>query len=139
MVMKTLDEEMGMDADRHFEDEVKRVWGWEMLVDLEGCERIGREHEENVRRLLTTLPPAIGMQCVGAPMLHFYGKGAEREGWTVFQMIDTSSITGHFMPATGKGCLNVFSCEEFEPSVVELVVRQYLSPSMLDWALVPRG
>lgn len=128
-----------VDAAAELAAEAATTWGWEMLMDMTGCEPSLLRERNNMASFLRTLVAAIGMRPVGPPVLDWFGEGPEHEGWTVYQRIETSSIVGHFMPATRRGFLNVFSCREFDPAVAELVVRQYLRPKVVDWALVPRG
>ena len=52
----------------------------------------------------------------------------ECSGWSVVQLIYTSSITCHFADDSGDFYLDVFSCKEFDKEIVKQYIEQYFSP-----------
>ena len=46
-------------------------------------------------------------------------------GYTLVQLIETSSITAHFSENTGSIYLNVFSCKEFDPDDAAMFCKKY--------------
>ena len=77
------------------------------------------------------------MVAYGQPMIQHFGEG-DKAGFTLVQLIETSNITGHFCDESGDVYLDVFSCKEFNPKVVEEVVTHYFAPQSIDLLILER-
>ena len=67
--------------------------------------------------------------CYGQPMIeHFATHDDEKAGWSLVQLIETSSITGHFVDKNGDFYIDVFSCKEFDIDKTIDFVSNYLQP-----------
>ena len=54
------------------------------------------------------------------------------DGYSVVQIIHTSSITGHFMDASGDAYIDIFSCKEFNIEEVTTVITKYFNPEKMN-------
>ncbi|MFN8224861.1 MAG: S-adenosylmethionine decarboxylase [Gaiellales bacterium] len=114
-------------------------WGYHLLLDLRGCELEAVRDAETIRSFVTELVDAIGMRAYGEPTLvHFAEHKPEAAGWSLVQLIETSSITGHFCDLTGDAYLDVFSCKEFDADVAIEVARRWFAPTHVTQSLVIR-
>ena len=69
------------------------------------------------------------MVAYGQPMIeHFATHDDEKAGWSLVQLIETSSITGHFVDKNGDFYIDVFSCKEFDIDKTIDFVSNYLQP-----------
>ena len=50
---------------------------------------------------------------------------------SLVQLIETSSITGHFVDVNGDAYLDIFSCKPFEIELAREVVQGYLNPNKI--------
>jgi S-adenosylmethionine/arginine decarboxylase-like enzyme len=101
-----------------------RPWGYHVSLDCSGCNPVSMQNELLVRAWIGHLVDSIGMTPVGAPIvLYTAGDQADKAGFTVIQVIVTSSITAHFVDAAGHIYLDVFSCQEFSTDTVQASVR----------------
>lgn len=100
-----------------------RGFGWHLILDLGGCDPAKLEDPERLRKWITTLVPSIGMKAHGDPLIEYFGEG-DLAGYTVMQLIKTSSITAHCEPYPpaheqlvpgGRLHADVFSCKDFDP------------------------
>ena len=66
----------------------------------------------------------IDMVAYGDPQIVMFGTG-NKKGYTLVQLIETSNIAAHFVEENNTMYLDVFSCKDFDPSVVKEVVREY--------------
>ena len=79
------------------------------------------------------------MVAYGEPLLaHFAVHSPAAAGWSVVQLIETSSITGHFCDANGDAYVDVFSCKEFDEAAAVAVVERLLAPRSIESRLVTR-
>ena len=92
------------------------VWGYHLLLDLAGCRLATVRSAPELRAFVVELVDAIDIVAYGEPLLaHFADHVPDAAGWSLVQLIETSSITGHFCDASGDAYLDVFSCKAFAP------------------------
>ena len=79
-----------------------------------------------------TLVDRIGMRAHGDPVCeHFAAHDPEAAGYSLVQLIETSSITGHFVDRNGDAYIDVFSCKPFDLETVRSVVHDYFRPAAI--------
>ena len=66
----------------------------------------------------------IDMVAYGDPQIVMFGTG-NKKGYTLIQLIETSNIAAHFVEENNSMYLDVFSCKDFDPSIVKETVREY--------------
>ena len=65
------------------------------------------------------------MQPIGEPRIEYTAaEFPDKAGFTVVQIIVTSSIVAHFVDSLGHIYLDVFSCKRFDPVVVKNSIKQ---------------
>jgi S-adenosylmethionine/arginine decarboxylase-like enzyme len=90
-------------------------FGAELQLDIHGCDpdiiRNGKKLAEFSRKLVRR----IKMVAYGEPFLaHFGHKDPMTSGYSLVQLIETSSITAHFSEGKNSVYLNIFSCKAFD-------------------------
>jgi S-adenosylmethionine/arginine decarboxylase-like enzyme len=82
----------------------------------------------NVNNWIRQLVTDIDMSPVGDPRIEYTaGEFPDKAGFTVVQIIVTSSIVAHFVDNLGQIYLDVFSCKQFDPTVVKHSVSKYFN------------
>lgn len=89
-------------------------FGMELQLDLAGCDLTALDSQDELITFVTLLAERIGMTTYGDPLAVRFGEG-NLAGWTVVQLITTSNINLHAVPANKTLFLNVFSCRRFNP------------------------
>jgi S-adenosylmethionine/arginine decarboxylase-like enzyme len=90
------------------------VWGWHLILDC----KAGKQEHITSKELITSfakyLVKALDMKAFGEPtVVHFAEHDAEKAGYSLIQLIETSNITGHFVDISGDFYLDIFSCKEY--------------------------
>ena len=107
-------------------------WGYHLILDCQGCNRDKIADRENLRAFVKTLVDEIDMQAYGEPVLeHFATHDAEKAGYSLVQLIETSSITGHFVEKNGDAYIDIFSCKPFSIETAKGVVTKYFHPQKI--------
>jgi S-adenosylmethionine decarboxylase len=115
------------------------MWGQHLIIDLAAGRLDAVCSRETIERFARALVEEIEMRAFGEPILaHFAEHSPEAAGWTLVQLIETSSITGHFCDASGDAYLDVFSCRRFDPQVVIDLVRATFQPRHVRWTVLKR-
>lgn len=117
------------------EDE-DRPWGWEMIMDCRMCNDWIQD-KDTIASFARQMVKRIGMVAHGDPIIELFGEGNKR-GYTLVQLITTSSITAHFCEETCDAYINVFSCKKFDPQTVSDVVYEYFTPLHMKKACIER-
>lgn len=100
-------------------------WGFHFIADCGGCDQRLMSDRENVEHWIKKLVKDIDMQPIGEPRIEYTAaEFPDKAGFTVVQVIVTSSIVAHFVDGLGQIYLDVFSCKTFDPSVVERSVQE---------------
>lgn len=95
--------------------EQEEPWGWELTLDLYECNDQIIRSEEKVKEFTIELcDNVIHMTRYGEPWIKRFGKDEAVTGFTLFQPIEESNISAHFIENINGVCLNIFSCKPFD-------------------------
>ena len=107
-------------------------WGYHTVFDCWDCDRTAIQDKNTVRNFITTLVKDIDMVPIGNPQISQTAIGQDdKEGFTAIQIIETSSITAHFINSTGSLYLDVFSCKKFDREIVQMLIKQFFNPKSI--------
>jgi S-adenosylmethionine decarboxylase len=115
------------------------MWGQHLIIDLAGGRREAIRSADVIARFSRELVAAIHMKAYGEPLLaHFAEHSPKAAGWTLVQLIETSSITGHFCDFSGDAYLDVFSCQEFDVQTVLDLIEETFQPEHITSTVLKR-
>jgi len=102
-----------------------KVFGWDLTIDLYGCN--GRiKDDKSLRIWVDHICTALNMRKYGPCVVAHFGHEDDRtSGYTVYQLIESSNITGHFVDKYGVAFVNIFSCKKFEKDFVTFLTQDY--------------
>lgn len=100
------------------------AWGKSMWLDAKGCDHFSICSSGIIKNFMKELVKRIDMVAHGEPIIEHFGVD-EKLGYSIVQLIETSSITCHFSEDTDCLYLDVFSCKDFDDEVVCQVVREF--------------
>jgi S-adenosylmethionine/arginine decarboxylase-like enzyme len=90
-------------------------FGISLIIDLKQCNFLMIKNISFIRDYIVDLCNIIDMTRVGDPLLLDYGESPEIAGISFLQLIETSSITGHFVNKSRNGYIDIFTCKAFDP------------------------
>jgi len=126
-------EKRGEDADH-------KTWGQHLVLDLGRCDKKRIGSSSNIKEWCAELVRRIDMEPYGNPIIeHFGHEHHETEGFTLIQLIETSSITAHFAENIGQAYIDVFSCKPFSESEVKWVCQKWFKPKSIKIKSMERG
>ena len=104
------------------------VFGMELILDLDNCDPRTLADREALARYAVDLVDLIEMKAYREPILEHFGHDDPiTAGWTLIQLIETSSITGHFSDHLRRAHINIFSCRTFEPEKAATFTERYFA------------
>jgi S-adenosylmethionine/arginine decarboxylase-like enzyme len=108
---------------------MSEYWGFESTHDCLNGDKSLITSKDNIIAFTKALVEAIDMKAYGEPLVVYFAEhDASKAGYSLVQLIETSSITGHFVDSTGEFYLNIFSCKNFDATVVNAVIQRYFKP-----------
>lgn len=107
-------------------------WGYHLILDCQGCDRKEISNRENLKAFIRSLVEEIDMKAYGEPVIeHFATHADDKAGYSLVQLIETSSITGHFVDSNGDAYIDIFSCKPFSIETAKGVVTKYFHPQKI--------
>ncbi len=92
------------------------TFGMEVVLDLYNCNPETIRSKEKLQEYARKLCQVVEMTPYGAPFAERFSLNeAKTAGYSIVQLIETSSITGHFSEEWNSAYINIFSCKEFDP------------------------
>ena len=114
-------------------------WGYHLILDCKSCNRESLRDEKNIKTFVKALVEGIDMVAYGEPTLaHFATHNEHAAGYSLVQLIETSSITAHFAENIGELYLDVFSCKPFEIEDAKKVVEEFFNPGSIKTTYLTR-
>lgn len=100
------------------------AWGYHLSMDLHHCSPDTIRSKEKIQDYVIQLCKKIDMKRYGDCQIVHFGEG-NKEGYTLVQLIETSSITAHFANDSNSIYLDIFSCKPFEQQEVILFTTTF--------------
>jgi S-adenosylmethionine/arginine decarboxylase-like enzyme len=116
---------------------VLRTWGKHLILDAAGCSPKMIGCAKVIDGFARSLVKRIDMVAYGQPQVVMFGSGSKK-GYTLVQLIETSNITAHFVEENDSMYLDVFSCKDFDPEVVEEAVKEFFDAKYFNRKVVLR-
>lgn len=93
----------------------KNIYGMELILDLYHCDYKVIASKKKLREFIVKICRLIKMKRYGKPLIERFGFGMDfTAGYSIVQLIESSSITGHFSDLWESVYLNIFSCKPFD-------------------------
>lgn len=133
-----MDEDELMFDDSVFEYyETKGLWGMVVHVDLFGCSD-AIASKRGLEDWVIGLCDRIDMTPMGPPVIAYLSPTHELAGYSLMQLIQTSSITGHFCDATQSAYIDIFSCKPFGPHAAKNYCERFFDADMSEMQITFR-
>lgn len=98
-------------------EEITKPWGVAVSVDCYNCDPATIRSADKIKQFTAELIQLIDMKAFGPCHVVHFGEDARVAGYSMFQLIETSCISGHFANETNTAYLDIFSCKEFSAEI----------------------
>lgn len=104
----------------------KKIFGYELVMDLYECDKDIISSKKKLQEYTDQLCALIKMKKYGKTLLPYFGeKEAFTKGYSLVQLIETSSITGHFSEFWGTAYINIFSCKKYDKDLAKKFSKRF--------------
>jgi S-adenosylmethionine/arginine decarboxylase-like enzyme len=101
-----------------------KPFGWELCIDLYGCDLKKIKSRRVLKQFIEELCNTLKVKRFGKPVMKRYGH-EHLTGYSIMQLIEVSSIIGHFSEERCSAHIDVFSCAEFDIKIIEDFAKQF--------------
>lgn len=101
------------------------AWGYLTSVDLYDCDPARIRDKATIEKYVVDLCDLIEMKRFGDPVVVHFGEEERVAGYSMFQLIETSCVSGHFANASNAAYLDIFSCKLYDPGRAEKFSREF--------------
>jgi S-adenosylmethionine/arginine decarboxylase-like enzyme len=102
-----------------------KCWGVQCSVDLYGCDPESIRSAKRIKAFVIELCDLIDMKRYGEANIVRFGAEERVAGYSMFQLIETSNISAHFVEETDNAYIDVFSCKMFDAMLVEDFCKRF--------------
>ena len=95
-------------------------WGWSTTIDLYNCDLDLITNPQIIQEYVDELVELLEMKKYGDCHIVNFGKDPKVSGYSMFQMIETSNISGHFANLSKTAYIDIFSCKYYDPKKAAL-------------------
>ena len=112
-------------------------WGLSTSINLYGCNPVSISSKPFISIFAKRLCDNINMNAFGEPTVIYFGSD-KFKGYSLVQLIETSSITGHFGDSDKVAYIDIFSCSYYDPEEATAFCKDYFSADMTNYTTVLR-
>lgn len=114
-------------------------FGQELILNLYDCSPEVIRSRKKLQVFVDRLCKLIKMKKYGRTLIpHFGHDNPITAGYSLVQLIETSSITGHFSELWNSVYLNVFSCKSFDADKAAQFAKQFFGAKRIKKRVIPR-
>ena len=113
-------------------------FGWHFILDCSGCDLDAITNEQTIYNFAKELVKRINMTAYGEPIIEYMLPGDDKEGYTLVQLITTSTITAHFLTKARTAYIDVFSCKKFNTYEVENTINEFFKCENIRFTFLTR-
>ncbi len=117
----------------------ENVFGWELLLDLHGCDPKKISSRESIEQFAIEVCECLKMKRFGDPFIeHFGHDNIVTAGYSLVQLIETSSVVAHFSEYMGTAYLDIFSCKQYDAEAVTEFSKKFFGAERVTSRMVER-
>lgn len=110
----------------------KIPFGWHISLDLKDCNDL-IQSKESLRTYVSELCRLLEMKTYGKCLIEYFGEASDKTaGYSLFQFIETSAITGHFSNAYHTAYIDIFSCKPYDYAKVIKFTSDFFGTLLID-------
>ncbi|MFH1062263.1 MAG: S-adenosylmethionine decarboxylase [Candidatus Omnitrophota bacterium] len=104
----------------------KKIYGYELVLDLFECDVEVITSKKKLQEYADKLCNLIKMKQFGKTLIPYFGEREEfTRGFSLVQLIETSSITGHFSDHWKTAYINIFSCTTYDQTLAKKFTKEF--------------
>lgn len=118
--------------------EDKTFYGKHLMISVKNCnEKVIQKHE--LKKFVTELVVKIKMEKLGPIIVEKVDEKNIYDGYSIVQIIKTSTITMHTYHYSRDFYLDVFSCKDYDVNIILVFIEHIFEPDTISKQVIYRG
>ncbi|MFH1063409.1 MAG: S-adenosylmethionine decarboxylase [Candidatus Omnitrophota bacterium] len=118
---------------------MRKIFGYELILNLEECDKNVISSSKKLKQYVDELCALIKMEKYGKTLLPYFGeRAAYTKGYSLVQLIETSSIVGHFSDFWGTAYINIFSCKAYDANLAKKFTKDFFEAKRMKTRFLTR-
>ena len=115
------------------------TFGWELVLNLYDCDLKTISSKKKIQEYVNKLCRQIKMKKYGKTWIPYFGhKEPHTKGYSLVQLMETSSITGHFSEFKRSVYINIFSCKPYDQKKAKAFSKKFFKAKKVTATLLKR-
>lgn len=115
------------------------TYGYELILDLYECNPEIISSRKKLQEYVDKLCRLIKMKKYGKTWIPYFGqKMPHTKGYSLVQLIETSSISGHFSEEKKSAYINIFSCKLYDYQKAREFTKKFFGARKIKSRLIIR-
>jgi S-adenosylmethionine/arginine decarboxylase-like enzyme len=116
-----------------------KKYGQELILDLYDCDPKVIRSKKKLQEFVDQLCRLIKIKKYGRTLIRHFGHNSPKvAGYSLVQLIETSSIVAHFSELYNAAYINVFSCKSFDVKKATLFIKKFFNAKKLKEKVIHR-
>ena len=112
----------------NFQFPISKIYGKELILDLYDCDPKIIRSKKKILEYSDRICKLIKVKKYGKTFVErFGGSSGWGEGYSFFQFIEESSISGHFIENENSAHINIFSCKNFNDKKAAAFTKKFFN------------
>jgi len=104
----------------------KKIYGKELILDLYNCDPKIIRSKKKILEYSDKLCDLLKVKKYGKPICERFALHLDHAaGYSLVQLIESSSITGHFSELWNRAFINIFSCKSFDDKIATNFTKKF--------------
>jgi len=105
---------------------MKKIYGKELILDLYDCDPKIIRSKKKILEYSDKLCDLIKVKKYGKPICERFAlNDPHTAGYSLVQLIETSSISGHFSELCNRAFIDIFSCKLFDEKIATNFTKKF--------------
>ena len=115
------------------------TYGWELTLNLYGCNLKVISSKKKIQEYTDKLCRLIKMEKFGKTLIPYFGhKKPHTQGYSLVQLIETSSIVSHFSESKKSAYINIFSCRAYDYKKAKKFTAEFFEAKKVESHFITR-
>lgn len=124
---------------KKIDENKNKIYGMELILDIHNCDPEIIKSRKKIFEFSKKICKIIKMKPYGRPFIKRFGFGKDfTAGYSLVQLIETSSLTGHFSELWDRAYINIFSCKLFNHKIALKFTKKFFNAKKIKGKILIR-
>ena len=123
------------------------VWGYHFIVNLRNCSKYPHifkgpkyinQSTKDINNIVNNIISKINTKAYGPIVINHFGENYRIAGLSMYQLIETSNLSAHFVDDSKDIYFDIFSCKKYDHNLVKSILKKEFNPKIIETVFIKR-